>query len=150
MDGYSLLERLDAFFSEGENTDAIGNFLSEEQGVMQLLGQPTDSQGALEFYSLFKRYAVVVDNLLNAFIERESKLGCVIDLEQLAAAVMNEWRQEQDFCRYVCTAYIAGALDFDSFKQLVADVNAITAYPFGDESSDADSVTDTNTQEEEI
>ncbi|RNF11489.1 hypothetical protein TraAM80_00935 [Trypanosoma rangeli] len=149
MDGDFLLERLDAFFSEGANTDAIGNFLSEEQGVMRLLGRSTDTQESLQLYALFKKYTAVVDALLHTFIAREMEAGCPIDLDQLAAAVMKEWRQEHDYCRYLCTAYVAGALDFESFKQLVADVNAMTTYPVGAELSDNDSVSEATPEEED-
>ncbi|RNE97220.1 uncharacterized protein Tco025E_09515 [Trypanosoma conorhini] len=147
MEGDFLLDRLDAFFSEGANTDVIGNFLSEEQGVMQLLGHSTDTEESLRLYDLSKRYAAVVDALLHTFVARETEAGCAIDLEQLAAAVMKEWRQEHDYCRYLCTAYVAGALDFASFKQLVADVNAITAYPVGAELSDDGSGSETSPKE---
>ncbi|ORC92009.1 uncharacterized protein TM35_000042230 [Trypanosoma theileri] len=138
MDAGPLLESLDTFFGEGANTDAIGNFLSEEQSVMQMLDNPHDSREALELYSLFKRYSTLVDSMLHTFTEREAAKGTSVSLEQLADAVMQEWKQDQDYARYLCTAYVAGALDFDSFKQLVRDVNEITTYPVGDELSDDD------------
>ncbi|KAH9601628.1 BART domain [Trypanosoma melophagium] len=138
MEQVALLECLDTFFGEGANTDAIGNFLSEEQSVMQLLDQPHDSSEALELYSLFKRYSTLVDSILHAFTEREAANGTSVSLEELADAVMQEWNQDQDYARYLCTAYVAGALDFESFKQLVRDVNEITTYPVGDELSNDD------------
>ncbi|KEG10447.1 hypothetical protein DQ04_03701030 [Trypanosoma grayi] len=145
----NLLERLDMFFGEGANTDAIGNFLWEEHDVMQKLDAANDTPEALELYSLFKRYATVVDTLLHTFTEREAKNGSAVSLEQLAAAVMREWQHPVDCCHYLCTAYVAGALNFDSFRQLVADVNAMTTYPVGDELSASEGDSETTTPEED-
>ncbi|RHW69987.1 hypothetical protein DPX39_090058000 [Trypanosoma brucei equiperdum] len=148
-EGNELLERLDAFFGEGANIDAIGNFFSEEYNIVQRLEAANDSSEALEFFSLFKRYGALVNTILETFGEREAASGSAVSLEQLAEAVMKEWQQPQDFCRYLCTGYIAGALDFDSFKQLVADVVALTTYPVGDEISEDEAVSVSGSIEED-
>ncbi|KAG8348269.1 putative The ARF like 2 binding protein BART [Trypanosoma vivax] len=129
-----LLERLDAFFSEGVNTDAVGGFFSDEYDLISRLHCPSDSSEALELYDAFKRYHALIEGVLQAFLDQEAESNPV-NKEDLALAVMREAQKEQDSCQYLCVAYIAGALDFDSFKELVADVVAMTVYPVGDELS---------------
>nr|CCC92984.1 hypothetical protein, unlikely [Trypanosoma congolense IL3000] len=113
MGEVSLLERLDAFFGEGANTEAVGNFFSEEYELVQRLDYSNDSAEALELYALFRRYNALVSKILDAFSSREAAAGKPVTLEELAAAVMEDYRQPQDFCRYLGTGYIAGSLDFD-------------------------------------
>ncbi|EPY34656.1 hypothetical protein STCU_01446 [Strigomonas culicis] len=82
----------------------------------------TDTREGLEAFSLYKRYAEMIEEMLMGFMERETAgQQQPVSLEDLAAAVMEEWATPEGAVRYLCTAYIAAALDFNDFCELAMD-----------------------------
>lgn len=122
-----LIERIDYFFSAPENTSAVGVFLNNEAAMFALF-EKSDNPSALENYALFKRYGATVEHLLANFCASEG-----VTMEDVALEIFKQMELAEDGpIPYLCVTYIAGALDLDSFADLVVEINAITNYKIDD------------------
>lgn len=118
-----LIERIDFFFSSPENTTAVGTFLQDEAASFMLF-EKTDDRNGLESFALFKRYGTLIEALMQRFCDEEG-----VAMEAIAKEIYEQMEAAEDLAPpYICVGYIAGALDIDSFADLVIDVNAITQY----------------------
>lgn len=122
-DPAALLRRLDDFFCEGFNTDLIAECLSI-LSIANVMDDDTDSRAALEAYSSFKEYSAVVERVLDTFIQREGKGDTH---ENIATEILSEWAKEEG-STYLCTDYIAAALHFDAFKELLISTHDVQGY----------------------
>lgn len=138
-----LLDRLDTFLSAGANTDQISDFFALNSATLEtLLSQGeeigTDSRAGLETHGAYKRYAALVESLLDAFLREDSPSqdGPAVTEADLAQAVMSEW--EADSYTYTSSAYIAAAIDFEAFAQLSVDMIGLQMY--GDDDDERSTV----------
>lgn len=96
------------------------------------LDTTTDSEQSLRLYAAFREYSVILEGLLSVFFEREAAAGINTQQNEVAESVMKEWVKPEGSFRYMCIVYIAAALDFDAFRQLLADFRSIRYYQMSD------------------
>jgi hypothetical protein len=143
---------MDDFFAEGHVTSRVSNLLREIMGTYDFSVERgvTDTPGALGNYAAFRRYAQLIDELLQEFTESvdlsqlpmaentasgdEAGLNTAesvaYELARLCAAVVDD---AEVAGRYLCITYIAAGLDDDEFATLLDSTKAMTAWADNDE-----------------
>ncbi|CBZ31000.1 conserved hypothetical protein [Leishmania mexicana MHOM/GT/2001/U1103] len=127
----ALLEELDAFFSQGKNTDRLRHFIEENDDTFELVASEcevnTNTEGSLRLYQLFQRYVALIEGIIEDFVATAEKSDESM-LRSLASAIQEEWKSPSTAYRCVCTSYIAASMDYKNFLEFAEDLYSMTHY----------------------
>ena len=137
-----LLDRLDFHFGHPDHTSRVGAFLNAE-GSNFLRLETTDDPNAHEYFTMFQRYGLVIEDVLVGFCAKSQ-----LSFEDVARACVDEMDTKDGApSEYICVSYIAAALEFERFRQLVVDVNALLQYHAASEGSTGDEEMEIDSEE---
>ncbi|KAG5466499.1 hypothetical protein LSCM4_01650 [Leishmania orientalis] len=125
----ALLDQLDAFFSQGGNTDRLRHFIKvHDDAFAQVAFEEevnTNTEGSLRLYQLFQKYVALVDDILEDFVATMERPDESI-LLTLASAIQEEWESPSTAYRCLCTSYIAASMDYKDFLDFARDMYTMT------------------------
>ncbi len=128
-----LIDSLEEWFCQGAVTSRVGDVLSEaarDEAFANLLLDShvldSDSAEAHNRMGHFSRYSELVDYLLDHFVSQLAEgENARASLQQDIASIVVALVEDPAKQHFTCVPFIAGALDFDHFQQLVADTQSM-------------------------
>jgi hypothetical protein len=127
----ATLRELDDFFAQSKNTEHVRRFIESNGETLALVatdgGDDTNTESGLQLYALYKKYAELIEGILEDFVasraEKEEDA-----MTSIVAAIQQEWGSSGNAYRLLCTSYIVASLDYRSFLEFAEDLYGTMHY----------------------